>query len=130
MAWTVTTYFVVPVLVVEKAGPVEAFQRSVSIMKRTWGESLSASFSAGFINFLLSAPGILLLFPGGYLLANGNPESGGVLIVGGILLLVLASLVASAVNSILVAAIYLYATEGEVPEYFDRELIAHSFAGA
>jgi len=53
MAWTITTYFVVPVLVVEKAGPVEACKRSVSLMKRTWGESLSASFSAGFINFLL-----------------------------------------------------------------------------
>lgn len=130
MAWTVTTYFVVPVLVVEKAGPVEAFQRSVSIMKRTWGESLSASFSAGFINFLLSVPGILLLLLGGYLLTNGNPEFAGILIAGGIILLILASLVASAVNSILLAAIYLYATEGEVPEYFDRDLIAHSFARA
>jgi len=116
------------VLVVEKAGPVEAFQRSVSIMKRTWGESLSASFSAGFINFLLSLPGILLLFAGGFLLANGNPALGGTLIAGGIVLFLLASLVSSAVNSIILAAIYLYATEGEVPNYFDRNLIAHSFA--
>jgi hypothetical protein len=130
MAWTITTYFVVPVLVVEKAGPVEACQRSVSLMKRTWGESLSASFSAGFINFLLSLPGILLLLPGGYLLANGNPALAGVLLAGGIVLLLLASLVSSAVNSILLAAIYLYATEGEVPDYFDRDLIEHSFARA
>ncbi len=130
MAWTITTYFVVPVLVVEKAGPVEACQRSVSLMKRTWGESLSASFSAGFINFLLSLPGLLLLLPGGYLLANGNPALGGVLLASGVILLLLASLVSSAVNSILLAAIYLYATEGDVPDYFDRDLIEHSFARA
>jgi hypothetical protein len=78
---------------------------------------------------LLSLPGVLLLLPGGYLLANGNPELGGVLLAGAIILLLLASLVSSAVNSILLAAIYLYATEGEVPDYFDRDLIEHSFAG-
>jgi len=130
MAWTITTYFVVPVLVVEKAGPLEACQRSVSLMKRTWGESLSASFSAGFINFLLSLPGILLLLPGGYLLGTGNPELGAVLLGAGVILLLLASLVSSAVNSILLAAIYLYATEGDVPDYFDRKLIRNSFVRA
>lgn len=128
MAWTVTTYFVVPILVVEKAGPIVALQRSVAIMKRTWGESLGASFSTGFINFLLSLPGILLIFPGMYLIANGNTPFGAGLIVAGVVLFLLASLISSAVNAILLAAIYLYATEGEVPEYFDRNLIEHSFA--
>ncbi len=128
MAWTVTTYFVVPVLVIEKAGPIEALQRSVSIMKRTWGESLSASFSAGFINFMLSLPGIILIFPGIFVIASGNTLFGVVLIVGGVILLLLASLISSAVNAILLTAIYLYATEGNIPEYFDRNMIAHSFA--
>ncbi|MCH2212623.1 MAG: DUF6159 family protein [Fuerstiella sp.] len=127
MAWTVTTYFVVPILVVEKAGPVEACRRSVSIMKRTWGESLSASFSAGLINFLLGLPGLILIVPGMFLIVNGSPAPGIGLIVAGVVLLLLASLVSSAVNTILLAALYLYATEGNVPEYFDRDLIAHSF---
>ncbi|MCP4096633.1 MAG: hypothetical protein GY748_10365, partial [Planctomycetaceae bacterium] len=52
MAWSVTTFFVIPVLVVEKAGPVEAIKRSVSIMKNTWGESLAANFGIGTITFL------------------------------------------------------------------------------
>ena len=128
MAWTVTTYFVVPILVVERAGPFEAMQRSVSLMKRTWGESLSATFSAGFINFVLSLPGILLFFSGVFMMVSGNSSFGVVLIGGGIVLLVVASLISSAVNAILLAAIYLYATERDVPEYFDRDLIAHSFA--
>ena len=98
-------------------------------MKRTWGESLSATFSAGFINFVLSLPGILLFFSGIFMMVSGNSSFGVVLIGGGIVLLVVASLISSAVNAILLAAIYLYATERDVPEYFDRDLIAHSFAG-
>ena len=128
MAWTVTTYFVVPILVIEKAGPIEALQRSVSVMKRTWGESLSASFSAGFINFMLSLPGVILIVLGMLLVASENSLPGVGLIVGGVILLLLASLISSAVNAILLTAIYLYATEGSVPDYFDRNMIAHSFA--
>src|SRR5262245_58261002 len=39
-AWSVITFFVVPVLVVEKVGPIEAIRRSVSILRKTWGEAL------------------------------------------------------------------------------------------
>lgn len=130
MAWTVTTYFVVPILVVERAGPVDAFQRSVSLMRRTWGESLSAGFSAGFISFLLSLPGVLLVVIGIFLMSSGTTVPGIVVVALGVCLLLLASLVSSAVSSILLAALYLYATEGEVPEYFDRHLIEHAFARA
>src|SRR5262249_51826250 len=40
LAWTVLTYFVVPVLVVEKVGPFEAIRRSMAILRKTWGEAL------------------------------------------------------------------------------------------
>src|SRR5262249_51954169 len=40
LAWSVLTFFVVPVLVVEKADPVTAVKRSMSILRKTWGESL------------------------------------------------------------------------------------------
>ena len=47
MAWGAATFFVVPVLVVEKVGPVDALKRSFAILKRTWGEMLTANFSIG-----------------------------------------------------------------------------------
>lgn len=130
MAWTVTTYFVVPILVVEQAGPVDAFQRSVALMKRTWGESLSAGFSAGLINFLLSLPGVLLLVAGVFVLGSGSTVAGAAIVAVGVCLLLLASLIASAVSSILLAALYMYASEGEIPEYYDQDLIRHAFAPA
>src|SRR2546428_10148032 len=52
-AWTVGTYFVVPVLVVEKLGPVDAFKRSVAIQKKAWGEAAVGSLGVGLITVLV-----------------------------------------------------------------------------
>ena len=62
MAWSATTFFVVPILVVEKTGPIEAVKRSVSVMGRTWGESLSANFGIGFITMIGMAIGMIPVF--------------------------------------------------------------------
>jgi hypothetical protein len=48
MTWSAVPYFVVPVIVIERTGPVDAFRRPVSILRRTWGEALSANFGVGF----------------------------------------------------------------------------------
>ena len=49
MAWGLVTYLVVPVLVVEGVGPVEALKRSASLLRRTWGEQVVGNFSIGLI---------------------------------------------------------------------------------
>lgn len=41
IAWAIVTYFVVPVLVVDGVGPIQAVKRSSAILKRTWGESVA-----------------------------------------------------------------------------------------
>ncbi|MGI9517588.1 MAG: DUF6159 family protein [Pirellulaceae bacterium] len=128
MAWSVTTYFVVPILVVEKAGPIEALKRSVSIMKNTWGEALSANFGIGFITFIASVLGIIPLFAGGYLLSTGAAALGGILIAVGVIWILIVSLVASALNSIVLAGLYIYAAEGQIPNEFDSSMIQGAFA--
>lgn len=127
MAWSITTYFVIPVLVVEKKNPFEAMKRSVSVLRETWGESLVANFGIGAIMFLIMIPVFLMMVGGGMLIATGNALAGGVLIGCAILLILLISLVSSAVHAILIAAIYLFAAEGEAPAQFDQTLIAHAF---
>ena len=52
IAWSVTTFFVVPVLAYENLGPLAAVRRSADIMKKKWGESLAAGFSFGLLQFL------------------------------------------------------------------------------
>lgn len=127
MAWSITTYFVIPVLVVEQKNPLEAMKRSVGILRKTWGESLVANFGIGMIVFLLMIPLFLLIVAGGFIIASGNVLLGGVLIATGLALILLVSLVSSAMHSILIATIYLFAAEDKVPEQFDRDLIAHAF---
>ncbi len=40
IAWNVTTYLTVPVLVMEEVGPIEAIKRSASLLKKSWGEQI------------------------------------------------------------------------------------------
>jgi hypothetical protein len=127
-AWSLATYFVVPVLVVEKAGPIEATKRSLQVIRRSWGESISANFSMGIIFFLLSLVGLVPLFFGIMLLANSQVVLGAVLLFCGILSLIAISLVSSALNSILIAGLYLYASEGSVPSAFDNNLLRNAFS--
>ena len=53
LAWSSATYFVVPVIVVEKLGPLAAGRRSLDILRSTWGESLGARFGIGCIVALM-----------------------------------------------------------------------------
>ena len=61
MAWSLLTFLVIPVLVVEKKGPIEAFKESSRLLKKTWGEQLIGSFGFGLVFFVLGIPGILLI---------------------------------------------------------------------
>lgn len=127
MAWSITTYFVIPVLVVEQKSPFDAMKRSVGILRKTWGESLVANFGIGLIVFLIMIPVVLTIVAGAITIASGNVVLGGALIAIGITSVLLVSLTSSAIHSILIATIYLYAAEDEVPAQFDRSLIEHAF---
>src|SRR5262249_58757603 len=50
-AWSILTFFVVPVLVVEKVGPFQAVARSVSILRKAWGEALFGGIGLGLFTF-------------------------------------------------------------------------------
>lgn len=50
-AWSISTFFVVPIVAYENKSPWNALKESIGMMKRLWGESLTASFSFGLIQF-------------------------------------------------------------------------------
>jgi len=127
-AWTILTFFVVPVIVIEKLGPIDAVKRSASLLKETWGESLSSTFSIRLFTFLASLLGIIPMVVGGMMLANGAVAFGLPLFLIGILILMGVSVISSALNSIVLAALYIYAVEGKAPANFDANLVEHAFA--
>jgi hypothetical protein len=125
----VVTFLVVPVLVVENVGPVEAVKRSGSLLKKTWGEQLVGNFSIGSIFGLLIFAAILI---GGFLTfalaaALNSPALVVLMIVVTILVVMGLSLLSSTLSGIFQAALYRYATEGDTGGYFSEDLIQGAF---
>lgn len=131
MAWSIVTYLVVPILVVEKANPIEAIKRSTALLKKTWGEALTAEVSTGTIFFVVFLVALLPLVAfmglGIFGLANNQAVLGAVALAVAFLIVIAISLVSSTMNTILLAAVYVYAAEGRVPEAFDRDLLEGAF---
>lgn len=128
MGWSLMSYFVVPVLVVEGVGPITAVQRSLKVMRKTWGESLTANFGISVICFLFSLPAVICLFVGIAAMAAGNTALGAALMVFGFATVLLVALVSATVRSILLAALYIYAAEGVVPREFDSATLRQAFS--
>ena len=120
-AWAYITFFVIPVLVVERVGPISAIRRSGSLLRRSWGEQLTASFSFFLIYLLailiVAIPVVVLIFvwPVGAIIVG--------VILGGIALASVA-----AMEGIFKAALYEWVSEGKGSEWFDRQLLANAYA--
>ena len=127
-AWTVLTFFAVPVLVMEGVGPITAIKRSVSTIKSTWGEALVGNFSMGFLAFLVLLPVILVL---GALIAGAVASGNTPAIVGagavGALVIVIAAAATSTADVVFKALLYNHATGRSVPEGIDQSLFQEAF---
>ena len=124
MAWTVTAFLVVPVLVAEGDGPFAAYKRSVVMLKRTWGEQIIGNVSFGLIFMMLGIVPVIVVM---LLAAAAGPVA---LLVAGVIVviyLVALGLVQSTLQTIYQAAVYRYAADGEAPGGFDPQLIAEAF---
>lgn len=127
-AWSVLTFFVVPVLVVEQVGPLTAVSRSLTLLRQTWGEALVGKVGIGFVLFLLALPWMGLLLGGAY--AAGLGWGAGWIILGVAAAYFLVWLaVGPALNGIHLAALYQYASHGDAPPGFDRATMARVFGG-
>lgn len=128
LAWNLATYLVVPVLVVEGVGPVEAVKRSANLLKKTWGEQIVGNFSISLVFVLLAVLLIILGIPVFILVASTHSP---VLIALTALLFVLTfvfmGLIGSTLNGIYVAAVYRYAAEGEASGFFSEEIVREAF---
>ncbi len=127
-AWTAMTYFVVPVIVTDGVGPIEAFKRSMRTLKSTWGTALMGNFSMGTIAFLLMLP-IFAICAGLFWLAITS-QSDALLVVAimvSVLLVVAAVAATATVDGIFKAYLYTYATGRSLPDDVDRSEFAEAF---
>jgi membrane-anchored glycerophosphoryl diester phosphodiesterase (GDPDase) len=127
-AWSLVTVFVVPVLVIEKVGPIEAIKRSTGIVKNKFGELVIGQLGLGlasiavYIVAIASAVVLVMLLSA---VAGGPGLIAGIII--GVMLVVAAGILMSALNAIFIAALYHYAKTGQDPrEWHIGEMVAQA----
>ncbi len=124
LAWTLVTFLVLPIFVVEGLTVGAAVKRSAELFKRTWGENVAAQFGFGFLGFLLAVPGVLAIVLGVF---SGSGIALGIAILVGVVWLVGVSVVLAALNAIFQTALYHYAAGGQTLGPFGHGALATAF---
>ncbi|MBL6883909.1 MAG: hypothetical protein ISR09_05930 [Candidatus Thalassarchaeum sp.] len=108
-AWWMTTFFVVPMIVLEKNGVFESMGKSPELFERTWGENIVASAGTGIINFIVILTIIIVCLPL-FIFGEIGAALAFILIVIGI---AISSLFFTACDAVNKASMYYYAKTGE-----------------
>lgn len=121
LSWAAGSFFVIPILLREErpvTPPAELLRTSVALVKRTWGETAIGYVGLKVLGLPISvlalALGIGLRYFGSFTLGW---VGAGLVAVAGMLLV---SAVIKAADDLYRCALYVYATEGVVPEPFDQ----------
>jgi len=125
MAWSVASVFVIPIIIRENSqNPVHLLKSSALTLKKTWGESLIGYVGLGSISGMIALATIvwiILSLVVGALL--GSPWLAAFSITFCVLCTIASGLLVSVAGDIYRCALYIYASEGVIPEPFDEDLM-------
>jgi uncharacterized protein DUF6159 len=124
LAWRLTTFLVLPIVMLEGTGVKAGVKRSVELFRRTWGENVAGTAGIGLVGFILSLAGYALLLLAGFLL--GGTATLFVCVGLAIVWTLLIAVFTTTLTGIYQTALYRYAADGVVP----GEFAAVDFAGA
>jgi len=123
--WQLITFFVMPAMMLDDLGMIDAIKKSASTFKQRWGTQLSGGVRiGGLIGLVAILPAILALVGGVVLSAIGAWAVGVPLAVIGFIVLVIAGLVLSAIRGVFSVVLYRYATQGVVEGGFTEQQLA------
>lgn len=126
-AWTLLTFFVIPIVVFENKGPFDALKRSGSLFKQRWGESLAGHYGIGAIMALFTFLSVIGIGFVAFLTASINPTVMIAVIVLGVLWLVFLAVLGTALSGVYKVALYRFATKGEVAPQFSADSIQNAY---
>lgn len=112
IAWTLVTYLVVPVIVLEGGSTGKAISRSSSLFRETWGENVIGNVGLGFFNFVVALSAMALFMLG---VMTGTTVGMAVCGLIAVVWLIVASQVLVAMAGIYRVALYRYAVDGAPP---------------
>ena len=121
MAWSITTFLALPILVVEGKGPFAAIKQSTKMLRDTWGEQLIGGFSFGLLWFVCCLPAVVLFVIVVLLLGLANIIIPLVLLV---VYMIILALVFSVLQTVFQAGLYYYARDSVAPPGWDAGVLA------
>ena len=111
IAWWIVTFFMIPMIVLERAGVMDSMGRSTELFKRTWGEDVTSHIGTGILMtlciFVLIGTSIPLMY-----LGDLGVILGIIILAVGLLFTVLFFSTVEAVNR---ASLFYYAKTGQMP---------------
>lgn len=119
-AWHIASFFVIPLIVIEKRSSFSALKESASRIKQTWGEHITSNFSFGVIFFFLAVPGIAGV-------AFGIYTANYILVVVAVLYFLFTALVHTTLETIFRVVMYYYIYHNFVHSEFDEHVLKQCY---
>lgn len=117
-AWSISTFFILPIIVLEEVGPKAAAKKSLALIKKTWGEAFITNAGVGlamigliFIGFIPMVLALISGIPGLMISA----------VIFSIVWVILAGLIISTLNIIIKVILYRYANNMDLPQEIDTK---------
>ena len=126
--WTLATAMTLPVLIEEGVGPIDAISRSLTLLKRNWGENIIGNVGISLGIAVIAVPVFLLaLFILFSAISAGTVASTvtGIVLFG--LTLITIGLVSTTLHTIYTAALYRFATGAKQNAGIDGALLAAAY---
>lgn len=120
--WELITFFVVPVIVLERKGIKDSAQRSIDMFKKTWGEAVIGQYSIGAVFFLAA---LLGLIPISFAFFTGSIKVLAVFLIVLLAYWTILIVLSTTLNGIYKAALYNYASGRRIK--FSQEFLKAAF---
>lgn len=127
MAWSLLTFFVLPVMIFEKVSVMDSVKKSGALFKKTWGENVVGQFSMGFAFFILGLLGIIPLVMGFLSAISGSIPLMIIFIGIAFLYWLVLGILNASLSGIFLTALYKYASTGIVAGGFSEESIKGAY---
>jgi hypothetical protein len=125
VVWSVASIFAIPVIIRDgNPNPVVLLRNSALTLRKTWGESLIGYVGITFGSWIVLA-GVLGVIASSFVLGGllGQPLIPVLSMIGTLLALVVMSILVALAGTVYRCALYIYASEGVIPEPYDAALM-------
>ena len=113
VAWTIISFFVLPLIILRGKGPAQAIKESVKLIRATWGMQVAGGVRIGGIIALIAVlPGVLVAVVGGFIAMSGTPAVGVPISAIGVIVVIVATVLISAMKAIFSVAMLHYVEQG------------------